>query len=113
MKNDVQTVTNVEDIVKVYCDVDERETSLLFGADDECIQMYTSDNKMVNKMKQLMKQAPDIYTCKKIGPNFDKPSGYFFYFPVELLSFRTKKKTMTDAQREAAADRMRRLVSTC
>ena len=96
-----------EEIKAVDCKVDEQETSVAFYRGDKIIKWFTSDNEMVTEFKHKVKSYPGVYNMYVSSyTDKGKPAGYFIEMPLELLSFRGKKKEVSDEQRALLADRL-------
>lgn len=96
----------------------EHETSINWYRDDKYAVMCTSDPTMVTKMSKVMEKDPVNYRCYYLKCNFDIETetvgNYFFEFPKNMLTYRTKSDTdkrtreLTDEERKAIAARFRK-----
>ena len=96
----------------------EHETSINWYRDDKYAIMCTSDPTMVTKMMKAVEKDPANYRCYYLTTNLDKETqtvgNYFFEFPKNLLSYRTKSdsdkrnRELTDEERKAIAARFRK-----
>jgi hypothetical protein len=72
--------------------------------DEDFATIYTSDSTQMTRLDKLCTNSPDLYTLIEdtgIGKKYkchDK----------DLISFRKKKRELTDEQKEAAGERMRK-----
>ena len=77
-----------EEIEVIKCDMDEAETVMNWMRGDETIRIYTSDNTMVTKLKQKVKNNPAEYKIYEAGRNKGYVTGYYIEMPLKYLSFR-------------------------
>lgn len=90
-------------IEKKPLSVSEQETNIIFMRDEDFAKIYTSDSTMITKLDRLCKESPSMYRldyCTPVGKSYicaDK----------SLVSLRSKKREMSDEQKEAASERMR------
>lgn len=107
----------VDQIDTPKCEKECQETVITWMRTDDSIILSTSDPLTVTKMKNRMRKAPDLYKCFSYENNRDVKTGkyfsYFFEFPKKLLHFGTSisqnRKPFTEEQRQAAADRFRKM----
>lgn len=82
----------------------EQEVCINMMRDEKTATIYTSDSTYITKLDKLCNSSPEMYSIieeTKCGKTYllqDKT----------LVSFRAKKKELSDEQRQAAADRMRK-----
>lgn len=82
----------------------EQEVCINMMRDEKTATIYTSDSTYITKLDKLCNSSPDMYSVieeTKCGKTYllqDKT----------LISFRAKKKELSDEQRQAAGDRMRK-----
>lgn len=81
----------------------EQETTITFMRDMDTARIYTCDPLVLTKLKKHAND-PD-YILEK-----SSTYGSFFVVPKTLIKFGTKRE-MTDEQRAASAERMRKLVN--
>ena len=97
------------EIQKLYLDKEEQEFTLTALRDDEYFTCFCSDNNMLKKLKDAMKQNPTEYKCYiKYLSREGKVCGYEFKFPKKYLRLMIKdrKYSMTEEQRIASKERM-------
>ena len=98
-------------IQKLVVGKDEQEFTLTAMRDDDRVSCFCSDNLMLTKLKEAMKQNPDEYKCyiKSVYPD-GSIAGYEFVFPKKYLKFaaRDRKYDMSPEQKEAAKERMKK-----
>lgn len=84
--------------------VAEQETHIVFMRDEDFARIYTSDSTMMTRLDKLCNTAPDTYSLVE-----DTGSGKRYRCSDKtLISFRSKKRELSDEQREAASERMKR-----
>ena len=82
----------------------EQEVCINMMRDEKTATIYTSDSTYITKLDKLCSTSPDMYSIieeTKCGKTYllqDKT----------LISFRAKKKELSNEQRQAAGERMRR-----
>ena len=82
----------------------EQEVCINMMRDEKTATIYTSDSTYITKLDKLCTSSPDMYSVieeTKCGKTYllqDKT----------LVSFRAKKKELSDEQRQAAGERMRK-----
>ena len=89
---------------------EEQETIIRIGRTEDFAEISTTDSRYITKLDKLVNNNSDEWECTdevKINGNVVEK---FYRCPVNLVSFRAKTTTrvMTDEQREAAAERMRK-----
>ena len=98
---EVQTVKGIKSA--------ERETSIHWSFKDDNVIVSTTDNTFITKMKRRLLSDPDHYKCFAFENKDGTVDSYEFEFPLKCLSFRNfSKRSMTEEQRKAVADRMRK-----
>ena len=91
-------------IEKKMLSVSEQETNVTFMRDEEFAKIYTSDSTMITKLDKLCKRYPKMYKL-----DYETPVGKGYICKDKgLISFRSKKRELTDEQKEAAGERMRK-----
>ena len=97
-------------------DVDEQETVITFMRGDKCIQIYTSDNTMLTKLRKLVGTDESMYKVKDVqymkkSEDADTeryPVGVTVEAPLNCLSLRAgKKRELTEEEKEALRERMK------
>ena len=83
--------------------ISEQETEVLFMRDQDHAEIYTSDSTQMTRLDKLCKSYPENYVLIE-----DTGRGKIYRLNDKtLLSFRAKKKEVSDGQRQAAGERMR------
>lgn len=81
----------------------ERETIIRWDREEPVAHLYTADPAVARKWQRL---------GYPVEPDHQRTSGWRAKVPVRCVSFRRlaeRKRTLTDEQRAAAADHMRRV----
>lgn len=86
--------------------IEEQEIHINASRDEDFATAYCSDSTWITKMDKLVKRSPDLF--KVIAEN-DVSKTY--QFPKRLISIRSTIKEMSEEQKQAAAERMRKLHS--
>ena len=85
--------------------LDERETVISFGRTDKTASVYTSDERIMNKLDKYVAMGTGwehkwSETCQ--GDVVSKT----YECPVEFISFRSKKKIYTEEQKKKMAEHL-------
>lgn len=104
-------IEKVEDIVAINgLKSFEQETSINFYRDSDIAIISTTDNTYMTKIKALFEKNSKDYEiwANMSGNNVDS---YTIKMPKKLVSLRvaTKSRNMTEEQKQAAAERMRKI----
>ena len=100
----------IEELKTIDCPGEEQETTIVFTRNDTHMQIYTSDNTMLTKLKRLVKEDGGLWKCWCAGLNSGgNPTGYFFEGPKNMLTLRGKKRELTEEQKLASANRMKQM----
>lgn len=84
--------------------LEEQETVIHFMRGEDFATISTTDNTMITKMTKLCDNNPDMY--KVI--NEDGASKIYRCYDKSMVSLRQKKREVTEEQRKAAGERMRK-----
>lgn len=88
--------------------ISEQETNIIFMRDQEFAEIYTSDSTQMTRLDKLCETSPEYYTLIS-----DTGRGKTYRITDKsLISFRSKKKEMSEEQRNAARERMREYQAT-
>jgi len=83
----------------------EQETIINFNVAESDAVVFTRDKAVIRKLDALVTEFPEVYKC--IGEtDIDKT----YSMPKQYVSYR-KPRRITDAQREAAKERMKKINS--
>ena len=107
---EVKRRMNINDLVITGVSTDEQETTINYGRNDEEAEVYTSDNTVLTKIKNIFSSDDCEWKLKNVVK--DKKGNVvsvFFSVPKKLISLRAKtvKSSLTDEQRKAAAERLK------
>lgn len=83
--------------------ISEQEVSINFMRDEDFATIYTSDTTYMTKLDKLCKTSPEMYSLIT-------DTGRGKTYRVEdktLISFRAKKRELSEEQKIAACERMR------
>lgn len=84
--------------------LDEQETVIHFMRGEDFATISTTDSTMITKMDKLCKSNPDMYWLK----SDDGYSKIYKCRDKSMVSLRSKKREVTDEQRKAAGERMKK-----
>ena len=88
--------------------VSEQETNILFMRDQDFAEIYTSDTTQMTRLDKLCASSPEYYQLIS-----DTGRGKTYRIADKsLISLRSKKKEMSEEQRNAARERMREYQAT-
>lgn len=91
---------------KIYnsVSISEQEVCISFMRDEDFATIYTSDTTYMTKLDKLCKASPDMYSLI-----VDTGRGKTYRVEDKtLISFRAKKREMSEEQKEAASERMKK-----
>ena len=83
--------------------ISEQETNILYMRDESFAKVYTSDTTQMTRLDKLCEKNPDMYCCIS---NTGRGKIYLIA-DKGLVSFRAKKREMSDEAREAASQRFK------
>jgi len=92
------------------CPVDEQETTIQVSRDEGVLNIWSSDNTMITKLRKCVEEGPDTWKCWEGSRDADgRVTGYFFSAPRKMLTLRANPivRDYTDEQRAEMAERMR------
>ena len=82
-------ITDLKMIKTVNCTTDEQETTINISRKEDLVQIWSSDNTMITRLCNVVKQYPDTWKCYEGGTdNAGNVYGYFFTCPKKAISFR-------------------------
>lgn len=88
--------------------LNEQETTISQMRTEDTVEIYTSDNTMWTKLKKLISSNPTQWKLKTVVYDADgHATGCFVEAPKELIHFSSKKREISQARKEAAAQRMK------
>ena len=107
---EVKRRMNINDLLITGVSADEQETTINFSRTDKEAEVYTSDNTVLTKIKNMFSSDDCEWKLKNVVK--DKKGNVvsvFFSVPKKLISLRAKtvKSSLTDEQKQAAAERLK------
>lgn len=95
----------VEERKNVSVSIDEQENHISYMRDESYAKVYTSDSTQITRLDKLCRTNPNMYkTIEDTGRGKS-----YLISDKGLISFRAKKREMTEEQKRIAAERMRKL----
>lgn len=92
-----------ERVISNSVSISEQETSILYMRDEDFATIYTSDTTQMTRLDKLCKNNPDMYSLIA-----DTGRGKTYKVADKgLISFRAKKREMSDEAKEAASQRFK------
>lgn len=88
--------------------LDEQETVIHFMRGEDFATISTTDSTMITKMDKLCRSNPDMYWLK----SDDGYSKIYKCRDKSMVSLRSKKREVTEEQRKAAGERMKKYQAT-
>lgn len=88
--------------------LDEQETVIHFMRGEDFATISTTDSTMITKMDKLCRSNPDMYWLK----SDDGYSKIYKCRDKSMISLRSKKREVTEEQRKAAGERMKKYQAT-
>lgn len=84
--------------------IEEQEVCINMMRDEDFATIYTSDSTYMTKLDRLCRESPDMYSLIQDTGRGKK----YLLKDKTLISFRAKKRELTDEQKKQAAERMRK-----
>ena len=93
----------------MFVSLSEQETTISFSRDSKTVKIWSSDRTMWTKLDKLCSKSTE-YACleEQKDKDGDVIAKVYLLKDKKLLSFRSAKKIMTDAQKELARERLRK-----
>lgn len=107
MKGKKVTWENIENIASNAF----RETTINFLQNEDFMEIFTSDNSTMNKIKKIMQVNPEEWECYEGSRNTNGAiTGYFIKAPKKYVSLRkpNKYKAISEAERLARVENMKK-----
>lgn len=93
------------DKIPTSLSISEQETSVLYMRDEDFATIYTSDTTQMTKLDKLCENSPDYYSLIE-----DTGRGKTYRVSDKsLISFRAKKREMSEEAKAAASERFSKL----
>ena len=87
---------------------EEQETVIQFNRNDKGATIYTSDSTMITKLDHRCEDSPEYYKLDKAETVDGDVVGKFYKLADKnMISFRSKKRIISDEQKEQFAERMK------
>ena len=83
--------------------IEEQELHINASRDEDFATAYCSDSTWITKMDKLVKKSPDLFSV--VAENEVSKT---YRFPKRLLSIRSSIREMSEEQRYAASERMKK-----
>lgn len=84
--------------------IEEQELHINASRDEKFAKIYASDSTYITKLDKLCKESPEMYSLVE-----DTGRGKIYLLKDKsLISFRVKKRELTDEQKKQASERMRK-----
>ena len=98
------------EITSTTCDLPSQEVTIQFDREGVA-HMYVSYNPWVTKMRKRVEESPDLFKCRAADtdPKTGANSGYFFEFPSNLITIRSKNREVSEEVRKASSERFKKL----
>lgn len=109
MKQETENVTTIETPIEkplsnYSLSIAEQEVTISWMRDEDFAIIYASDSTAITKLDKLCKTSPDMYQLLKET----KVSKTYRCNDKSLISFRSKKREMSEEQKQAAGERMKK-----
>lgn len=93
----------------MFVSLPEQETTINYSRDSKTVKIWSSDRTVWTKLDKLCTRSTE-YACleEQKDKDGDVIAKVYLLKNKGLLSFRSAKKVMTDAQKELARERLRR-----
>lgn len=92
----------------------EQEVVINFNVGEDTADLYTANPVWIRKMDKLMEQNPDQFKLIRVDKCQGEIVSKRYLFPKRFISIRSKvrESTMTEEQRQQAAERMKQIRRT-
>lgn len=90
--------------INMSISIEEQEICINAMRDEKFATIYASDSTYITKLDKLCKESPDMYSLIEDTGRGKK----YLLKDKTLISFRAKKRELTDEQKKQAAERMRK-----
>ena len=107
----MKQIFNLNELESIYNSCpEEKETTISILGNEKVMDVYTSDNTMLTKLKKVWNANPDTVECYEAGRCENKVTGYIFKMNKKHLSFRSAaEKGMSEEARAAFGERVRNM----
>ena len=83
--------------------IEEQELHINASRDEDIATAYCSDSTWITKMDRLVKKSPELFSVVT-----ENDISKTYRFPKRLLSIRSNIREMSEDQRRAASERMKK-----
>ena len=88
--------------------VEEGATGIHYFKNDETMEITTADRKLITKLRHIASKSKDVIIDTE--PTVENGGFMLALVPVDFLAFHIPhSRTMTEEQKQAAAERMRKI----
>ena len=93
----------------MFVSIAEQETTISFSRDSKTVKVWSSDRTVWTRLDKLCNRSTE-YACleEQKDKDGDVIAKSYLIKDKKLVSFRSAKKVMSDAQRELVIERLRR-----
>lgn len=107
----MRKILNINELEAVYNSCpEERETTISTLGNEKLMDVYTSDNVMLTKIKKIWASNPNTIECYEVGRCENKVTGYLFKMDRKHLSLRTTAgREMSEEARAAFGKRVKQM----
>ena len=92
-----------------FVPTEEQETVINYGRNDKDMTIYTTDSTVITKLDKCV--AAGLYEVIELHKVKGHVVGKTYRASKNLITFRTKKVVLTEEQKQARAETMRRVLS--
>lgn len=105
------------EVRSVKLKAEDQEISINKIRNEDCIEIYCSDNTYLTKILKQIKKHPEGWECFEAHRNEDGPTGYIFKAPKKCLCIRATKekkgkKEVSEDFRKVAGERFKQMWAT-
>lgn len=94
------------DEITLDCDVREQETVINFQRQSDLCSVWTSDNTVLTKLRNMLKANPKAYSISKMTFNMNgNPTSITVTCPKKFISFRIGKE-LSEEQKQIRRDKL-------
>lgn len=112
--NEKRLIKSPDEFEVISTAVEERETIIQMDANTDAATLYTSDPRIVTKIKYLMKNNPEAFEIRESGRDRNNNvTGYVMKFNKNLVNISSKLRTinrapMSEEQKKNLIERLNR-----
>lgn len=87
---------------------EDQETHITYGRNDNMAHIYATDSMTITKLDKLVEKSSDWSMVREVRLKGEL-IGKEYSCPKNLISFRSAKRSLTDEQKQAAGERLRKV----